>query len=161
MSKNKNEDKDVNEFRFYCPFCEFKNYVTLPCAEKVECSNCDKEILTTVPDSSEEKLECCLCGYEDFYLVKDFNRALGVLIFVVGAILSIWTYGLSLAVAAIIDAILYKKLPFIKVCYICDSEYKGFHLSKEDKAFNHTLGDIVRPKREEWQINKQKFFSEK
>jgi len=87
-------------------------------------------------DSVSSENKCLLCEGDHFYLVKDFNRAIGILIFVVGAILSIWTYGISLAVAALIDAILYKKLPFLKVCYMCDSEYRGVPILKTDKGYD-------------------------
>ena len=43
---------------------------------------------------------CVVCGKDLFYLQKDFNRRLGCAILVVGAITSIFTYGLSLLVAA-------------------------------------------------------------
>ncbi len=149
MSQEKNEDLI---FRYYCPACEYKNEVVVDDPnEGTQCGNCEYKI-KFVSDPKAEKFQCHLCGYDDFYLVKDFNKMLGLLIFIAGAILSIWTYGLSLAVAAFIDWILYKKLQFLKVCYICDSEFRNLPISTEDKAYEHTLGDLLRVKREEWNI---------
>jgi hypothetical protein len=150
------------EFRFYCPHCEFKNCFELSSNEEILCTNCSKKVLNSgfsvEPATSENK--CLLCEGDHFYLVKDFNRMIGILIFLAGAILSIWTYGISLAVAALIDAILYKKLPLLKVCYVCDSEYRGVPILKTDKGFEHTMGDLIRPSREDWQIGKREQFGQ-
>jgi len=150
------------EFRFYCPHCEFKNCFELSSNEAILCANCSKKVLKDgfSIESVTSQHKCLLCEGDRFYLVKDFNRMIGMLIFLVGAILSIWTYGLSLAVAALIDAILYKKLPFLKVCYVCDSEYLGDLILKTDKSFEHTMGDLIRPTREDWQIGKREQFSQ-
>lgn len=142
------------EMRFFCPLCEYRNRTYLPNGEIISCFYCKENVLKATAIS--EPFKCALCDNDRFYLTKDFNRAVGLLIFVAGAIASIWTYGISLAVAAVIDALLYRKLPFLKVCYICDSEYKGLPVVKEDKAYDHALGDLIRPVKEDWQLGKKK-----
>lgn len=145
------------ELRFYCPFCEFKNQLWLGGSEPVSCLHCHQLVLKSA--AVPEPFKCLLCAGDRFYLTKDFNRSLGFLIFLAGAIASIWTYGISLAVAAAIDAVLYKRLPFLKVCYLCDSEYKGIPVLAEDKAYDHVIGDLIRSEREDWQLSKKKLFS--
>ncbi len=147
------------EMRFYCPQCEFKNKTVLEQSRAVSCIRCRhtlvKEGECNLELMRQEPARCILCGNDQFYLSKDFNRGLGFLIFLVGAVASIWTYGISLAVAAVIDAILYKRLPFLKMCYVCDCEFKGFPIFHGDKSYDHVLGDQLRVTREEWHINKK------
>lgn len=42
-----------------------------------------------------------------------------------GAVLTPWTYGLSLAFMALVDFVLYQILPRVSVCYICKARYCG------------------------------------
>ena len=144
------------EIRFFCPQCEFRNrYKIFDVGEGAVCVRCQKK-LTLIQEEADGDFTCFLCGFGHFYLSKDFNRGLGLLIFLAGAVASIWTYGISLAVAAAVDALLYHRLPFVKVCYICESEYKGIPIHPSDKSYDHVFGDQIRPTREEWHISKKK-----
>ncbi len=157
----KNQIAIQPEMRYFCPHCEFRNRIFLKEGETVSCQYCGNPVLKDIkmPDFKNPKFKCLLCGDDQYYLIKDFNKGIGLLIFVIGAILSIWTYGISLAVAAVIDAILYKRLPFLKVCYICDSEYKSVPIDPSDKSYDHVIGDLIRPIKEDWHISKKKNFS--
>ncbi|MBI3448344.1 MAG: hypothetical protein HY049_05440 [Acidobacteria bacterium] len=42
-----------------------------------------------------------------------------------GAVLTPWTYGISLAVMALLDFILYQFLPRVSVCYVCKACFRG------------------------------------
>jgi hypothetical protein len=79
---------------------------------------------------------CAVCGDTNFFIQKDFNQKLGCAIVAVGAILVPWTYGLSLAVCAAIDALLYMWLPMVTVCYICSSRYRGIPLDPEHAKYD-------------------------
>lgn len=147
------------ELRFFCPHCEFRNKYRIWARGEITCVNCRQIVLKEVGGVVPSPLICLVCGNDRFYLMKDFNRGLGLLIFLFGAVTSIWTYGISLAVAAFVDAVLYRDLPFVKSCYICDSEYKGVPIGSRDKAFEHTIGDLLRPVREDWQLGKKELFS--
>src|SRR5687768_14728449 len=88
-------------------------------ANKVQCDVCNH--VTDLKFTSDHVhgvlKECPVCTRMDFYKQKDFNRKLGVLLFVVAAILSIWTYGLSLVVLYLLDLLLFRKLALVAVCY--------------------------------------------
>jgi hypothetical protein len=60
------------------------------------------------------------------YIQKDFNRKFGLWMFVVAAILSVPTWGLSLLVATLIDRILYYALGDVAICYGCNTQHRGF-----------------------------------
>ena len=60
------------------------------------------------PAHEEGNLEICpCCDRKDFYAQKDFNRKIGVLLFVFASILAIFTYGISLIVLYVFDLILF------------------------------------------------------
>jgi len=92
----------------------------------------------------EGKLEeCPRCHRMDFYSQKDFNRKLGVILFIVAAILSIWTYGISFIVLYIFDFILFKKLGNIAICYKCQTIFRKVSNIDEIRPFNHEMNDRI------------------
>ena len=75
---------------------------------------------------SESALERCpVCGEDKLYVQKRFSQKLGCFIIAAGAAAVPWTYGLSLAVCALLDLALYRLLPSIAVCYVCASRIAG------------------------------------
>lgn len=96
------------------------------------------------PKHEASELETCpKCERKDFYIQKDFNRKLGVLFFVVAAILSIWTYGLSLVALFILDFFLFQRLRTIAVCYKCNTIFRNASNFKELAGFNHEMNDRI------------------
>ncbi len=114
-------------------------------ASKVECNICHH---TTDLKFDENHMrgalkDCPVCLRQDFYKQKDFNRKIGVLLFVVAAILSIWTYGLSLVVLFIFDLILFRKLGFVSVCYKCNTNFRNISNLNEIRDFDHEMNDRI------------------
>jgi len=68
---------------------------------------------------------CVVCRSPFLYWQKDFNQKWGCLFVALGAAFVPWTYGMSLAVVAAIDLVLYRLLPRVSVCYVCKARYKG------------------------------------
>lgn len=93
---------------------------------------------------------CPRCGYAYLYIRKDFNKPLGCAILVVGALLSPKTMGMSLAVCALIDAILYKRLSNVTVCYICGTEFRDMPAHPNHSEFDLALDEGYERIREEW-----------
>lgn len=91
---------------------------------------------------------CPFCQCRQFYVQKDFNQALGCLIMAFGIILVPLTYGISLPVFALVDWILYRKVPTIVVCYRCAGEFRGFSVSENLKSFMHHIGEKYEKERE-------------
>ncbi len=75
---------------------------------------------------------CAVCDCPTLYVQKDFNRTIGMAIFVTGAVVSLVLYGFdrvwqAMAVllgCAVVDALLYKWLPEVTICYKCHSQYR-------------------------------------
>jgi hypothetical protein len=132
---------------FLCPTCSKENvWVTGEPSEEFGCEHCRSAIHLALSESVLEKGiidSCILCGKELFYLQKDFNRTLGCTIFVIGAIVGIFTYGIGLLVAAAMDWYLYYKLPEVTVCYFCNSIYRGFAPNPKHKGYDLSIGELV------------------
>lgn len=110
------------------------------------CEHCQVAIYLQVSGSRGKSNiidTCVLCGKDLFYTQKDFNRSLGCAIFVAGAIASIFTYGISLIVAAAVDWFLYYRLPEVTVCYFCNSIYRGYAPNPKHKGYDLNLGELV------------------
>ena len=94
-------------------------------ANTAKCSVCDHEheIKFNNDHMNGVLKDCPCCERTDFYSQKDFNRKIGVVLFVIAAILSIWTYGISFIVLYLFDFILFKKLKPIAICYNCQNHH--------------------------------------
>jgi len=88
-------------------------------------------------------LECAICGCEEFYIQKDFNRQLGV-IFAVGSLMCVFLLmvlvghlaGLyCLFALAGIDFLIYWRWKNVTVCYLCTTIYRGFKQQPTHKGF--------------------------
>lgn len=114
--------------------------------KQVSCAVCNHvENLNFTHDHEQEVLkECPQCDRKDFYKQKDFNRKIGVFIFVVAAVLSIWTYGISLIVAWLIDVLLFKKVGWIVICYKCDAIFRTPQNLGKYQDFNHEMHDRIK-----------------
>ena len=96
---------------------------------------------------------CAVCDCNKVYVQKDFNRALGVSIFVAGAVVSLVLYGFDLvwqafAVllgCALADALLYKQLPDVTICYKCYAQYRQFAPSPDNQPFELGLAEKYDP----------------
>lgn len=98
----------------------------------------------------EALARCPQCGYAYLYIRKDFNKLLGCAIIAVGALLSPKTMGISLAVCALIDAVLYKRLRNITACYICGTEFRDYAVNPAHKEFDLALDEGYERVRDEW-----------
>ena len=84
--------------------------------------------------------QCPICKCPHFYLSKDFNQILGLFVLSIGIVFVPWTYGLSLPVLALIDWVLYKRVPTVVYCYRCGALFRGFELPGHLKPFSHPIG---------------------
>jgi hypothetical protein len=90
------------------------------------------------------RVERCLrCGLDRLYTQKDFNRTLGLAVFVVAAILSVPTWGLSLVAATIIDLVLYFVLGDVTLCYGCGAQHRGFEKNPAHGPFDLHVAEAV------------------
>ncbi len=126
------------------------------------CEKCDRDVLVRLDENPDtrvcqhcqdsaplslstsmakgEKVDRCLvCDRIRFYVQKDFNPKLGIIIFAIGVIFSYHTYLISLVIATIIDFILYKVLGTVTICYHCRAIYRGFEEDPNHHGFDHEL----------------------
>lgn len=116
--------------------------------EEVACPSCG-EVRTLDPagwsESDPTSLEsCALCGCRHLYRQRDFNRALGCSLVLIGAALVPWTYGLSLLILALADLILYYRLQESVVCYRCDTVYRDARPGERQGDFDLLKHDVLK-----------------
>jgi len=85
---------------------------------------------------------CPDCGCRHYYREKRFPRKIGISIIVLAAILSFWTYHLSLIAAALIDALIYKLVPTQLTCYRCRKVYPDWPVPDVVKPFDRHVADL-------------------
>ncbi len=118
-----------------------------PAVNAMTCTACETETtLHDVPallDSAPIK-PCPVCGSEDFYWQRDFNRALGIFIVVVGCALGPFTSWISVVIAVAIDAILYLIVPSVVVCYACNAQLRRFTEAQRPEVFDIAIHDVYK-----------------
>lgn len=96
---------------------------------------------------------CAACDCHKVYVQKDFNRTLGVTIFAAGAITSLILYGKNLVWQAMavllgcatVDALLYRLLPDVTICYKCHAQYRQFAPNPDGQPFELGLAEKFDP----------------
>ena len=114
-------------------------------AKEAECQICKTMNLVNFDEAlCEDKLEVCpCCGRKDFYKQKDFNRKIGVMLFVIAAIAAIWTYGISLIVLYLFDLLLYRRLGDVAACYKCNTLFRKLKNFDQIRPFDHEMHDRI------------------
>lgn len=130
------------EIRYTCPSCGIGNGLPLrpdgTADPEPPCRSCGRCLKLAAPRGlppDRRVIECLVCGDNKLFTQKDFNQKIGCAIVGVGALLVPWTYGLSLAVCALVDFLLYRRLPLIAACYVCGAKYRGFPVSADLEAY--------------------------
>lgn len=114
-------------------------------AHKVECEVCKHVTDVTFNQNHMDGnlKECPVCTRQDFYKQKDFNRKIGVALFVLAAILSVWTYGLSLVALYLVDLFLFRKLALVAICYKCRTNFRNLLNMSEIRDYDHEMNDRI------------------
>lgn len=114
-------------------------------AHKVQCEVCQEVQDVKFTKEHEEGIlkVCPVCERQDFFKQADFNRKIGVLLFIIAAILSIWTYGLSLVALYLVDLFLFKKLSFVAICYKCQTNFRKIKNMADIRDFDHEMNDRI------------------
>ena len=96
------------------------------------------------PDTPRTLSACVVCGCRHLYRQRDVNRSLGCLVVIIAIVLTPWTWGLSLLVAAAIDWWLWFRLPERPVCYRCDTVYRDVRPTERHKEFDLLRHDVLK-----------------
>ncbi len=131
--------------RTQCRSCGLPHRDRIAPGGTVECPNCTATRAVAEAGWEAARVEVCpLCGCRHLYRQRDFNRALGCLLVVVGAALVPWTYGLSLIALSLVDVALYYRLPYAVVCYRCDTVYRDARPGPRQNDFELLKHDVLK-----------------
>lgn len=84
---------------------------------------------------------CAACGHDELYFQKDFNRATGITLVVIGAILAPFTYFISLLLVTILDWTIWRLVKNVVVCYRCQAVHRGYDVPASVKPFDLATHD--------------------
>jgi hypothetical protein len=123
-------------------------------AHKIQCDVCNVEQAVKFDHYHEEGYlkDCPGCERKDFYSQKDFNRKLGVMLFVLAAVVStiMLYYGINplwylstFIVLYALDFVLFRRLKQIAICYKCQTVFRNVKNIEEIPGFNHEMNDRI------------------
>lgn len=143
------------EIEFLCPECEAPIVVAWPDEKDWTCEACgnSEAIHAPAPAANAPVSRCAACGCPKLYVQKDFNRNAGLLVVAFTAIVSgvvlmlthstIWAM-LVLGVVTVADALIYRMLPTVTVCYRCEAVHRRFPRNPVHEAFDiHTAEEFA------------------
>jgi hypothetical protein len=147
------------ELTYQCPDCGAVDHVPrLETALTMTCRRCGA-VRDLHGDSIEDGrlLACPRCATIDLYIQKDFPQGLGLFIVVVGFAIStvFWylempvvTY-LVLLASALLDMVLYYRVPDVTICYRCLSQARGPGSNPDGRfrPFDLAIGERYRQER--------------
>jgi DNA-directed RNA polymerase subunit RPC12/RpoP len=137
---------------FRCPRCDQTDRVEFAAVDsEIACPHCDTRLVVPEGATRDGKLwRCLVCPSTELFIRKDFSQSLGVVIVIVGVVVSsifwayrlpIWTYAVLFA-TALIDVVLYFTVGNVLQCYRCQAQYRdvsgmenhgGFDLETHEK----------------------------
>ena len=84
---------------------------------------------------------CLHCGHPELFERKRFPRRLGIAIVVLAAIAAPFTMYVSLAIAAVLDFVIYHSAPDEVVCYVCGAVHRGFRRDPRHPRYDRTIAE--------------------
>lgn len=123
-------------------------------ATRIQCDVCKHEQPVKFDQNHMNGLlkDCPCCARKDFYSQKDFNRHIGVALFVLAAVISTimlyvglgpqW-YLSTFIVLYVLDFFLFRKLNLIAICYKCDTIFRNVKNIREISGFDHEMHDRI------------------
>lgn len=123
-------------------------------AGAVKCEVCQLEQVVHFDQNHIEGnlKDCPACARKDFYSQKDFNRKLGVIIFVIAALIStamLWKgmgpqwYLSTFIVLYALDFFLFRRLNMIAICYKCETIFRDVKNIREIPGYDHEMHDRI------------------
>lgn len=121
--------------------------------KEVECQICHTNAQVHMSEEHEQGVlkVCPCCERKDFYKQKDFNRKIGVMLFVIAALLTLYMATTQYApysvapfiVLYLFDFVLFKRLPPVVICYKCQTIFRKVSNINEIYDFNHEMNDRI------------------
>ena len=130
----------VASVHFLCTKCEAR--LARVAGESARaCEFCGQPSDVVAPPENTVIDRCAVCGHDELYFQKDFNRTTGIALVVLGSIFVPWTYGLSLLGVTILDYIVWKIVKNVIVCYSCQAVHRGYPENPAIKPFDLATHD--------------------
>lgn len=136
-----------------CPDCGHRRILRPLDGALEPCEACGHHLNPVIsePLAQHGVLEGCVaCGEHRLYRQKDFNRRAGLLVVVGGAAASLAVLPFSplgayavLFGMAIVDALLYRRLPEVAICYRCKARHRGYDGSSRPEAFDLLTAELI------------------
>jgi hypothetical protein len=112
----------------------------------MQCPRCHVRHPMDISDSirrGQRVDRCVVCGGSELFIRKDFPQGLGLAVVVVFGLAAIYYFSISvliawsiLAVAALIDLVIYAVLGKVTSCYACRAEYRKCPLNPAHEGFD-------------------------
>src|SRR6516165_10375238 len=147
------------ELTFQCANCGQVNHVpALEAARIGRCARCGVERpLHREAIEENQLLTCPYCATADLYIQKDFPQGLGLFIVIVGFVIStiFWYFEMPvvtyviLLTSALLDMLLYYRVPNVTICYRCLSQVRGVgsDVGGRYQPFDLAIGERYRQER--------------
>jgi predicted RNA-binding Zn-ribbon protein involved in translation (DUF1610 family) len=135
---------------FTCDQCEMGVHVH-PSKEtpQVQCPHCDNTITVKFTKEQEQGVvkDCPKCERQDFYSQRDFNRKVGIFLYLIPTAVCIF-WGLIPGIIGYfllwcLDFFLFQKLSTIAICYNCQTIFRDVSNIKEIGDYNHEMNDRI------------------
>lgn len=147
------------ELTYQCPGCGSVGEASpIESLAVVSCRNCGqpRELHPRAIENGE-LASCAWCATEDLYIQKDFPQGLGLAIVIAGFVVStvFWYYEMPLPAyfvllaSALLDMVLYYRVPDVTICYRCLGQYRGAGSNPAGrfKPFDLAVGERYRQER--------------
>ena len=142
------------QLSFHCPGCggPFRAEISDP-PGRMQCPYCDWSRDVRSADVAKGKPQRCLaCGNEDLWRQKDFPQRLGLLIVVLGALLSTVAWANYwprtalgiLMLFALADLLLYTLMKDVLVCYRCWAKHRRTAFDADHPRFDLEVAERYR-----------------
>ncbi len=134
-----NTKKNMKSLTRHCEQCQDYQEIEFDEPIELKCPNCSA-LWGRISSFDKIFQHCPICMCRQFYISKDFDKFIGILIVLIGVILIPVTYGLSLPVVAVIIWQFYKRIKNFVSCYKCGTEFRGFEIPPDLKPFMPPIG---------------------
>jgi hypothetical protein len=147
------------ELTYECPQCKATGITALAESPgEATCRQCGATRALKAGSTDHGKLEFCpWCATTDLYIQKDFPEGLGLAIVTLGFVVSTvyWYYERPipafavLLASALLDMVLYYKVPDVTICYRCLSQIRGQGANPDERLhpFDLAVGERYRQER--------------
>lgn len=118
-------------------------------SDTIHCDICNTDGSVKFNADHEKSIvkDCPKCDRKDFYSQSDFNRKIGVLLYLIPTCITIFgnlLWGIfSFFIFWLIDFFLFQKISKIVICYKCNTIFRRCQNVADIEPFNHEMNDRI------------------